>query len=143
MIVNPAYIFMGGTQSPAALSLWSDGKINTEYEFSRASFNSETNTVTVNNKSGFAKFKNIDCKKFEQLKFSAKSKTFVTVKILVIFYDSQQREIYQTEVTAPKADASAGEFIIQIPTQAKTAGITIEFKNGGNAPADLFNAELS
>lgn len=143
MIVNPAYIFMGGTPSPATLPLWSDGKINTEYEFSRASFNSETNTVTVNSRSGFAKFKNIDCKKFEQLKFSAKSKTFVDVKILVIFYDSQQREIYQTEVTAPKVSGSVGEFIIQIPAPAKTAGITIEFKNDGGASTDLFKAELS
>ena len=143
MIVNTAYIFMGGTPSPAVLPLWSDGKINTEYEFSDASFNSETNTVNLKTGKGRAKFKNIDCKKFSQLKFSAQSQTFTPSTIHVIFYDSQQSEIYQTEVTAPKVNDSAGEFIIQIPAQAKTAGITIEFKNSGRASINLFNAELS
>ena len=146
MIVNTAYSYMGKNHSPAVLPLWSNGEINTEHNFDAVYFDSAKNTLTITNTKygGFAQFKNIDCTKFTQLKFSATSTNITAGRLSVRLRSSSNTVLSTTQVIIPKQNSTAGEFIVEIPESAKTAGITIEFSPDSNtAGAILFYAELS
>ena len=142
MIVNTAYIYMGGGAAVNP-NLWQDGVSNYPVEFTNSSISSEGLNFT--SKPGAATFSELPLTYFNSLTLSGRTtggSITAQVEININFYSGDNVLLGTTTAAFPK---SGGSVTVDIPSSAKiqNAKIKIEKSTYGNATLTLSSALLS
>ena len=140
MIVNTAYIYMGGGGgggTPANPNLWQDGVSNYPVVFTNSSISADGLLL---NKNASATFSELQLTDFANLKISGKSGQLLNVEIKFEFFDSSDQLLGTRSATFPTSTSTR---TVEVPSKARIKNAKIKITNTTRYSVTLISAVLS